>query len=291
MNTDNAWLLLIVAVIVLTYLWPRTVLTIGGLIGLMVACDAFQAAKADTFTVSVLIESEADYLYAKDAVEDATALWHSQLGVDIAVTYEGIDNPATDTQGQVLLTKVNDYRQAHPEYASANAIVFFTRRTVQIGGIEYAGLATVGPSCSKDAVALVEVRGDGNDGRILAHELMHTVGVPHDSTAGWLMSPGISRALPLTMSPDSIHTFQAANPQACMVDRKPTSTSAGGGGGAFDVYALCILVALLILVRLFPKPENQMEAIATITFTGGLLGIFLALLAIMAAAVKMSIFN
>jgi hypothetical protein len=204
-------------------------------------------ARADTLEVAAIIESEADRATMLDAVRDAQAITKDALGLDIAVKLVDISTVAGHTQAQALLDAVKQYRFDHTAHGAADATVLFTRRDVK----GYAGIATVGPACSAQASAVVAIRNDGNDGAILAHELMHTVGVPHDKANGYLMSEELSRYTSRTMSPDSVLTFRAAGVGECMAPAavippstaKPAAPSTGGGG-AFDTWVIILLTGL-----------------------------------------------
>lgn len=252
-------LLIISAIVILLVLWPRTSLTLfalGVLLGAVAQCST---AKADTFEVSAIIESEADRASMQDAVRDAAAIY-SALGLDLVVTYVDINTVAGHTQAAFLLDAVKSYRVDNASHRKADATILFTRRDIKIGGSDYVGIATIGPACSASASAIVELRNDGEDGAILAHELLHTVGVPHDAAGGWLMSEGISRTTSRALSPDSVLTFRAAGTGECMstpaanpppaaVQSQPaapfsTEAKPSGGGGSFDTWGIIFLTGL-----------------------------------------------
>lgn len=142
--------------------WPFTLAFLAMCV-LAVSCS-----KADTFEVSAIIESEADRSTMQDAVDAAGSILRGQFGVDLVVTYVDINTVAGHTQGNALLDAVKAYRVDHAQHRVADATVLFTRREL----IRLAGIATIGPACSAQASAIVAIRNDGNDGAILAHELL-----------------------------------------------------------------------------------------------------------------------
>lgn len=250
-------LLILLSIAVLAVMWPRTCLTIAAL--LVLATATVRYANADTLEVAAIIESEADRVSMQDAVRDADAIF-GQLGLDLTVTYIEVGEVAAHTHAKALLDAVKAHRWDSAVHQLADATVLFTRRDIKMGTSDLAGIATVGPACSSGASAVVELRNDGFDGAILAHELLHTVGVPHDHAQGWLMSEGISRVTAATVSPDSLATFRAAgaecftpaaNPPPAAVSAPAAPSDSGtGGGGCMEVWLLLALVVLLAWVKL-----------------------------------------
>lgn len=229
-------------------------------------CMQHSADAAERFEVSAIIEADTDRATMEDAVRDAAAIYRDQLGVDLVVTYVDINTVAGHTQAQFLLDAVKAYRVDSPKHRATDATVLFTRRDIRLGGTDLAGLATVGPACSAQASAIVEIRGDGADGAILAHELAHTVGVMHDAASGWLMSESVSRFGAGQFSPDSLATFRAAgvgecmsipaaNPPSAAVQAAPAAPSTGGGGSC-DLLVLP-LFALLYVWRLVRELQHE----------------------------------
>jgi hypothetical protein len=245
-----------IAAIILTAMWFwRWTLLIVGVVSLAVLsfggrCDAA------TLEVAAIIESEADRAVMQDAIRDANAILSGQLGLDVTVTYVDVNTVAAHTHAQFLLDALKAYRLGSNVHRLADATVLFTRRDIRIGGGDYLGFATIGPVCSASASAIVELWGDGREGAVLAHELLHTVGVPHDHEPGWLMSENLGAWTSVSMSPDSIQTFRAAggecfnapaaNPPASV--QTPAAPS-NGGGGAMDGPLFFVLLVLLVIWR------------------------------------------
>lgn len=223
------------------------------LLALSVSCS-----KADTLEVAAIIESEADRPAMEDAMRDAAAIYRDQLGIDVAVTAVDVGTVAGHTHVQFLLDAVKTYRLDRPQHRAADATVLFTRRDIRMGTSDYTGYATTGPVCSAAASAVIELRGDGNDGALLAHELAHTLGVPHDAAPGWLMSESPSRSGGRVFSPDSVLTVRAAggecfttpaaNPPPAAVQPPAAPFSTGGGGSTG--WELLFLVPLALWRRL-----------------------------------------
>jgi hypothetical protein len=254
MSEATATVFIAAGFLALLYAVIRYPLASALIVASLVVLVISRRADADTFEVSAIIESEADRTSMQDAARDAASIIKDALGVDVVVTYTDINTVAGHTQAAFLLDAVKAYRVDHAQHAKADATVLFTRRDIRIGGSDYTGIATVGPSCSASASAIVELRNDGEDGAILAHELLHTVGVPHDHAPGWLMSEGISRTTGRAMSPDSVLTFRAAGTGECMrvpvanpppaaVQAQPAAPSTGGGG-SFDTFVIIFLTGL-----------------------------------------------
>jgi hypothetical protein len=229
----------------------------------LTALLAISCSHAATFEVSVIVENDADRTAANDAITYAAQLYRSQLGLDLVATVVDVNTVAGHTHAQALLDALEEYRVSHDAHRATDATVLFTRRTLTMGATEYAGLATTGPACSAAASALVELRGDGFDGQILAHELLHTLGIVHDAAPGYLMSKNFSRVGSDTINPDDVLTVKAT-PLDCMVSALtpqavPSSVgspSNSGGGGALDWISACILGALALLA-IFSKLKND----------------------------------
>jgi hypothetical protein len=226
--------------------------------GLVVLMLAVSCSKADerTFEVSVIIEQESDRAAADEAVKAAAYIWRTQVGVDISAVSVTVARVAEHTKAEALLEAVSMYRLDNEAMLKTDATVLFTTRTLTRG---YEGIATIGPACSILSTAVVRLRSDGIDGEVLAHELLHTVGVPHDAGPGWLMSESRARTSAPSMSPDSVLTFKAA-PLDCTAKIEPRAVnqsggavppaSAGGGGGSFDTVWLAVLGVFAVFVLL-----------------------------------------
>lgn len=245
--------LLLSAVYVLARFWQFTLGVLATML-LAVSCS-----KAGTLEVAAIIESEADRNAMMDAVSVADTIV-SPLGLDIVVTYIEVGEVAAHTHAGFLLEAVKSHRVDSALHRNADATVLFTRRDIKMGATDYTGIATVGPACSAAASAIVEMRNDGNDGAILAHELLHTLGVPHDDGLGWVMSEGLGRHMSYGISPDTELTFRAAGteclnapavipPAAVQAPAAPfSSDESSGGGGSFD-WLLALLLAPLAMFR------------------------------------------
>lgn len=247
--------LVVLALIILVCNHPGYFLGIIAVLVLMVSC---QRSEADPrFELSFVIESEDDRASAVAAIDYAAKLYANQFGIELAPVVSMVNDPAQHTHAGALLDAVKQFRFTYQMLTATDATVFFTRRTMTRG---YQGVATVGPVCSASAAAVVTLRDDGYDGQILAHELLHTLGVPHDLAGGYLMSESNSRAGSDYASPDTVLTVKAAPLADCM--GKPaassysvptgTPTASSGGGGAFDlgfVFALLFLCGMVYAER------------------------------------------
>jgi len=223
-------------------------------IGAALICLALLASPshAATFELSVVIESADDRAAADEAVNAAAAIYRAQLGVELVATVREVSTVAGHTKPEALLDALKQYRLDRPTLRATDATVLFTRRELTRG---YEGIATIGPSCSAAAAAIVRLRNDGLDGEVLAHEVAHTVGVPHDAQPGYLMSESVARSSAPNFSADSVLTFKAA-PADCMESPKPAaavsvptvaSSPTTGGGGSADWFTLGALVVLALL--------------------------------------------
>jgi hypothetical protein len=242
---------IVVAAIVAAIKYP--VYWLFGLVVLVLAVSCSKADDLRTFEVSVIIEQESDRAAAAEAVSSAAYLWRTQLGTDIVATYYDVSRVAEHTKPETLLAAVSMYRTDNAKHRAADATVLFTTRELTR---RYEGVATIGPACSASAAAVVRLRTDGLDGEVMAHELLHTVGVPHDHAAGWLMSESLARTSAPSLSPDSVRTFMAA-PLDCTAKIEPRAVvqSGGGepptgGGGAFDWQTVLMMFGLAVIMWL-----------------------------------------
>lgn len=217
---------------------------------LVTACDGkIEAAEPTRFEISIVLENDSDMARIDAAVSQAADIFRNDLAIDIVPVYFQTASVAEHTKAEALLTALQSFRMANPQHSNADATVLFTRRELTRG---YDGFATAGPACSAGASAIVELHGDGLDGEVLAHELLHTIGVQHDSDSGWLMSEALSRTGNNKLSPLTFATVKAA-PLDCMraIEPRASATSVGtpqadGGGGSFGISTLACLVGLLI---------------------------------------------
>lgn len=225
----------------------------------------FDSAHATTFELSVITESADDRAAADEAVSAAAAIYRTQLGVELVATVHEVSTVAGHTKAEALLDAVKQFRLDRPALRATDATVLFTRRDMTRGS---EGIATTGPSCSAAASLIVRLRNDGLDGEILAHEIAHTVGVPHDAMPGYLMSESVARSSAPNFSPDSVLTFKAA-PADCMESLKAQAASttpsatATGGGGASDVWTLgglLLTLGIVSFVRATQITERRFKA-------------------------------
>jgi hypothetical protein len=241
------------AIVLLAFKYWHVTLIFISTILLAIACS--KPTPAATLEVAAIIESEADRVTMQDAIRDANTILSGQLGLDVTVTYVDVNTVAAHTHAQFLLDALKAYRTGSNVHRLADATVLFTRRDIRIGGGDYLGFATIGPVCSASASAIVELWGDGREGAVLAHELLHTVGVPHDHESGWLMSENLGAWTSVSMSPDSIQTFRAAGGECFNAPvaippapvQTPAAPSNAGGGGAMDWPCLLVLLVLVFV--------------------------------------------
>lgn len=219
---------------------------------LAASCSKSDAAEPLRFEVSIVLDDAADKPAADEAMAHAAGIFRSQLGIELATVYSEVGYVADHTKPEALLIALQTFRDNRPNHRASDATVLLTRRELTR---MTQGIANVGPACSSAAAAVVSLKADGLDGQIVAHELLHTIGVPHDHAPGWLMSESLTRNGIETLSPDTISTVKAA-PLDCMLaieprtasqsnGVEPPSTASQGGGGAFDPVFILMLLALV----------------------------------------------
>lgn len=215
-------------------------------------CSHDAGAESLRYEISIVLDDAADKPAADEAIRHAAGIFRNQLGIELVPIYSEVAHVADHTNPDALLSELNMFRWNRPQHNVSDATVLMTRRMLTR---RVRGIANVGPACSSVAVAVVMLQADGLDGQVLAHELLHVIGVDHDAVPGWLMSESLAHNGIETVSPDTVLTVKAA-PLDCMLAIEPrtaTPSSVGepptaavqGGGGAFDVPFILMLLALV----------------------------------------------
>lgn len=157
-------------------------------------------ARAPQMGIAILLGSDdIPCAEATDIVSDAARIYASQTDISLRVVSCSAGNPSTDESAEYLLSALINYRASNP----ADVVVLFTTRDIFSGDAHFRGYSTRGPACNGNASSIVRVLRDGYDGRTLAHELAHTLGVEHDMVSGYLMYP-TTLGESDTMSPDTL---------------------------------------------------------------------------------------
>jgi len=67
-----------------------------------------------------------------------------------------------------------------PKKDNSAVTLFFTDKELTIGSTEVYGYANIGSLCTRDAIAVISLTTDEIDLMVIAHEMAHIFGVPHD---------------------------------------------------------------------------------------------------------------
>jgi hypothetical protein len=225
---------------------------------LVVGVSALLPTKADsaqtTAKIGIFVDSpDITEAYARQLVSEASIIFE-QAGVRLEMDSYRLIKPSLHSNPAYVLDDVIEERAALRDSTEADVHVLLTKRALYIGSSLYAGYATKGPACTIHQSAVVSLIADERPASILAHEVAHTFGVEHDTTAGWLMSAP-TRATD-QMSPDTLGVIRGSLLD-CMVDKPSTVPAAyaqepaqGGGGGSFQLWFVLALAAFVVMLRI-----------------------------------------
>jgi len=144
-------------------------------------------------------ESELAMVFAMTNANHADGIFTSQMNMHFRLEQldmlEGATDPFVGTDGEELLAQLMDYKESSPQYAPLGLTHLLTRRFLDdnLGGI-----ALLESTCGPRAGVGLTSANHGIAWIIMAHEIAHNLGAPHDG------EPGACAATPKTflMSPE-----------------------------------------------------------------------------------------
>jgi hypothetical protein len=115
-----------------------------------------------------------------DGIHSAQVNLH--LDVEYIKRFDYVNDPFVSNNPTVLLNQLPDIKTSTPELATLGLAHFLTYRELD-GDVR--GIAHFNSLCGNaNGTGLTEVRGSTLDGLIMAHEIAHNFGAPHDGEAG-----------------------------------------------------------------------------------------------------------
>jgi hypothetical protein len=154
-----------------------------------------------------------------DRMNTVDGIFSSQVGVSTIptdfITFSANTDPFTSSEPSALLTQVGDYRNATPTVRSRGLAHLLTGR--QLDG-NIVGIAYLGSVCkARFGAGLTEVSSFIDSPLVMAHEIGHNFGAPHDAEAS---SPCASTPANFLMAPDLNFSSQFS---ACSLQQIQTS--------------------------------------------------------------------
>lgn len=150
---------------------------------------------------------------ALSLINIADAIFVQQLGVHLRVAalqiFETEPDPFDSTDAATVLGELENYKASTPAFASLDLAHLLTNKTFDANvDSRPVGIANIGAVCATAAGAAVSA-----NGRVVAHEIAHNLGAPHDAQAG---SPCASSPSGFIMDPaltvgDNSNTFSSCS--------------------------------------------------------------------------------
>jgi len=202
-----------------------------------------KSAHALQVTVSVAVDdSSFNEPYVRQLVRDASDI----AGVDFQVIEYAVADPAPGVSDS---DDILEAMQVARKSQSGDVSLLISSRALTVEGGEalpgarvYAGYAMIDSACSQYAVAV-----SWPTVEMIAHELLHTIGVTHDEDpSAYLMSPYSESTVRSEQTVNQITEFPGCKVMAQAAPRAEPASS-GGGGGAFDPRLGLALLSLFFL--------------------------------------------
>jgi uncharacterized repeat protein (TIGR01451 family) len=151
---------------------------------------------------------------ALSQINVADAIFVQQLGVHLRVAELQIFTPETDpfssTDPFTLLRQLEGFKAWTPEFAALGLVHLLTGKTLdRVDSRNIIGVANTGTVCSTRYGAALSA-----EGYVVAHEIAHNLGAPHDAEAG---SPCESSPRGHVMDPEMLSSFNIFS--ACSIEQ------------------------------------------------------------------------
>lgn len=159
----------------------------------LILCTLAQASTQELPTVkaSVLMDGDTINYYggrelarkeAENYINRVAAIYRRELHIDLVMSYFDSDSKALrmEQDANMQIESLQWYRKSYRDHAWSDVTLYLTIRQFAIGNVTSYGFASIGPLCSEDSAAVVSLQNDGLDVQVIAHEIAHTMGAPHD---------------------------------------------------------------------------------------------------------------
>jgi len=235
------------------FLFRACTVLLGAAIAAMVLLF-MESARADTPPPVLTISAVIDNTYVAQVGEAAARMRVDTILNNVVIIYrDQVPLQAIVTSVEIRAVRGDnraiEKNRKRPKKDNSAVTLFFTDKELTIGSTEVYGYANIGSLCTRDAIAVISLTTDEIDLMVIAHEMAHIFGVPHDGVdecettppTGFLMQAvGFDGS---TFSQCSLDIMRAAIRDAPCLTASPIPPSPlqKAGGGAVDWTILFVL--------------------------------------------------
>lgn len=241
-------------------LWMARFAAVGiGLLLIFTFVVANAATPPPVLTISAIIDktwvdqvgAEEAVNWTRDTLIETAAIYSQQTGVELQVTDVSILPIYKSSHPLVLLTKTKRLRSASTVKRHTGITIFFTNRHFEIGSHHYVGWSSGEDLYSRYSAAVISFQMEpAIDPYVVAHEIGHSFGLPHDGIdecaaepeSGYIMESTVGFST--QFSPCSVQMIKQAAvtlPRLTETSHSVQSLPRIKNSGAFDGTILLVL--------------------------------------------------